>query len=231
MIKYLRETSGYRLWLTHSDMLFLECGCHKDGTKSRATARILDGREATYTGSALVVASCSSRGPDVNNALLETADVLKPTIMAPGSSIWAAWSPNSEGDQYIKVPGVDDMSVRRAVGVGCPSKKTDWCSDLNTTSVTVSNLVGSKKVTRRVTNVGELDGKYTVLVREPFGVNISVRPQVFKISINTSRHITLFLVATQTANSYTFGEMVFEGNNNHVVRVPIDVYVSSTLGF
>ncbi|KAL2458118.1 PA-domain containing subtilase family protein [Abeliophyllum distichum] len=129
------------------------------------------------------------------------------------------------------VPGVDDMSVRRAVGVGCPSKKTDWCSDLNTTSVTVSNLVGSKKVTRRVTNVGELDGKYTVLVREPFGVNISVRPQVFKISINTSRHITLFLVATQTANSYTFGEMVFEGNNNHVVRVPIDVYVSSTLGF
>ncbi|KAL2490010.1 Subtilisin-like protease SBT2.5 [Forsythia ovata] len=297
----------------------------------RATARILDGREATYTGQAPVVASYSSRGPDVNNALLETADVLKPTIMAPGSSIWAAWSPNSEGDQYIKgqnfallsgtsmatphiagiaalikqkhpdwspaaitsammttanftatsgvpilaqqknklspatpfdfgagsvnpskaidpglifdtyfkhyvqflctVPGVDDMSVRRAVGVGCPSKKTDWCSDLNTASVTVSNLVGSRKVTRRVTNVGELDEKYTVLIREPFGVNITVRPQAFKISVNASRHITLFLVATQTANAYTFGEMVFEGNNNHVVRIPIAVYVSSTLGF
>ncbi|CAA2974161.1 Subtilisin-like protease SDD1 [Olea europaea subsp. europaea] len=297
----------------------------------RATARILDGREATYTGQAPVVASYSSRGPDVNNALLETADVLKPTIMAPGSSIWAAWSPNSEGDQYIKgqsfallsgtsmatphiagiaalikqkhpdwspaaitsammttanitatsgapilaqqknklspatpfdfgagfinpskaidpglifdiyfkhyvqflctVPGVDDMSVRRAVGVGCPSKKTEWCSDLNTASVTVSNLVGSRKVTRRVTNVGELVEKYTVLVREPFGVNITVTPQSFKISVNASRHITLFLVATQMTNAYTFGEMVLEGNNNHVVRVPISVYVSSTLGF
>ncbi|XP_022881111.1 subtilisin-like protease SBT2.5 isoform X2 [Olea europaea var. sylvestris] len=297
----------------------------------RATARILDGREATYTGQAPVVASYSSRGPDVNNALLETADVLKPTIMAPGSSIWAAWSPNSEGDQYIKgqsfallsgtsmatphiagiaalikqkhpdwspaaitsammttanitatsgapilaqqknklspatpfdfgagfinpskaidpglifdiyfkhyvqflctVPGVDDMSVRRAVGVGCPSKKTEWCSDLNTASVTVSNLVGSRKVTRRVTNVGELVEKYTVLVREPFGVNITVTPQSFKISVNASRHITLFLVATQMTNAYTFGEMMLEGNNNHVVRVPISVYVSSTLGF
>ena len=67
-----------------------------------ATARILDGRQATYTGQAPVVASYSSRGPDVNNALLQTADVLKPNIMAPGSSIWAAWSRNSEGDHYIK---------------------------------------------------------------------------------------------------------------------------------
>lgn len=48
------------------------------------------------------MASYSSRGPDVNNELLETADVLKPNVMAPGSSIWAAWSPNSEGDVHIK---------------------------------------------------------------------------------------------------------------------------------
>lgn len=71
----------------------------------RARARILDGRKAIYTGQAPVVASYSSRGPDVNNALLETGDVLKPNIMAPGSSIWAAWSPKSEGDKFIK--GID----------------------------------------------------------------------------------------------------------------------------
>lgn len=68
----------------------------------RATARILDGRQASYTRQDPVVASYSSRGPDVNNAQLDTADVLKPNIMAPGSLIWASWSPTSEGDQYIK---------------------------------------------------------------------------------------------------------------------------------
>lgn len=71
-----------------------------------ARARILEGRHAIYTGKAPVVASYSSRGPDVNNALLQTADVLKPNIMAPGSSIWAAWSPNDEGDPYNK--GITD---------------------------------------------------------------------------------------------------------------------------
>lgn len=68
----------------------------------RATAKILDGRQASYNSQDPFVASYSSRGPDVNNALLDTADVLKPNIMAPGSSIWASWSPNSEGDQHIK---------------------------------------------------------------------------------------------------------------------------------
>lgn len=67
-----------------------------------ATARILDGRQAIYRHKAPIVASYSSRGPDVNNAQLQTADVLKPNLMAPGSSIWAAWSPISQGDEYLK---------------------------------------------------------------------------------------------------------------------------------
>ncbi|XP_051144854.1 subtilisin-like protease SBT2.5 [Andrographis paniculata] len=297
----------------------------------RAKARILDGRRATYTGQAPIVALYSSRGPDVNNALLEAADVLKPNVMAPGSSIWAAWSPNSEGDEYIKgqsfallsgtsmatphvagvaalikqkypdwtpaaitsaimttadvidhsdspilaqrknklspatpfdfgagsinpskaldpglvfnahfhnyieflcaVPGVDDMSIRRAVGVGCRENRKEWCSDLNTASITISNLVGSRKVVRRVTNVGLFDEKYRVVLREPVGVSISVMPAAFKISASASRHVTLVLKATQRTNAYTFGEMVFEGNKGHVVRVPIAVFVSSSLGF
>ncbi|KAL6552402.1 hypothetical protein OROHE_007766 [Orobanche hederae] len=297
----------------------------------RATARISDGRLATYSVHAPFVAAYSSRGPDVDNALFDTADVLKPNIMAPGSSIWAAWSPISEGDEYLKgqtfallsgtsmatphvagiaalikqkhpnwspaaitsammttantndrsgapilaqqlnelspatpfdygsgsinpslaidpglvfdadfenyvqflcaVPGVDDKSVRQAVGFGCPVKtKEYWCSDLNVASVTVSNLVGSRKVIRRVTNVGDSDETYRVVVREPVGVNITVTPRVFKIRVNASRMIKLLLQATQRTNDYSFGEMVLEGNNNHVVRIPISVFVSSSLG-
>lgn len=67
-----------------------------------ATARIADGRNAIYTGNGPIVASYSSRGPDVNNALMQTADILKPNIMAPGTSIWAAWSPKASDDVYMR---------------------------------------------------------------------------------------------------------------------------------
>ncbi|KAJ4951118.1 hypothetical protein NE237_027950 [Protea cynaroides] len=295
-----------------------------------ATARILDGRRAFYTGQGPIVASFSSRGPDVNNALLQTADVLKPNVMAPGSSIWAAWSPNSEGDQHIKgqnfalasgtsmatphiagiaalikqkhphwspaaiisammttadvtdrlgapilaqqsyqlapatpfdygsgainparaldpglvfnikfkhyiqflcaVPGVDDDSVRRAVGIGCPTKKKAWCSDLNTASVTISNLIGSRKVNRRVTNVSGEKEEYQVTLKEPMGVTVTVSPKIFQISPNASRHLKILLEAKEATNAHTFGELILEGSKNHVVRVPLAVYVTSAIG-
>ncbi|XP_077237374.1 subtilisin-like protease SBT2.5 isoform X2 [Tasmannia lanceolata] len=302
---------------------------HGSAVAFTATGRILDGRHAIYTGQGPIVASYSSRGPDVNNALLQTADVLKPNIMAPGSSIWAAWSPNSEGNPYITgqefalvsgtsmaaphiagvaaliknkhpdwspaaitsammttadvtdhsgapifaqrtnklttgtpfdygsgsvnptramdpglvfdtefkryiqflcaVPGVDDESVRRAVGIGCPTLKQRWCSDLNTPSVTVSNLVGSRKVIRTVTNVANESERYRVVVREPAGVTVTVSPEIFTISPNVSRHLKVMLEAREARNGYSFGEMVLEGDKKHVVRVPLAVYATTAL--
>ncbi|KAJ8451052.1 hypothetical protein Cgig2_026861 [Carnegiea gigantea] len=295
-----------------------------------ARARILDGREAVYTGQAPIVASYSSRGPDVNNALLQTADVLKPTVMAPGSSIWAAWSPNSEGDQSIKgqnfalvsgtsmatphvagvaalikqkhpdwnpsaiisaimttadvadksgspimaqqanqlsqaspfdygagavnptraldpglvfiskfknyiqflcaVPGVDDESVRRAVGVGCPTTRKTWCSDLNTPTVTISNLVGLRKVTRVVTNVAQDAETYNVTIMEPAGTRVKVSPLTFTINTNATKRLKFVLEAQYSNNAYGFGVMLLRGDKGHVVRVPITVFVSSLLG-
>ncbi|KAH8514016.1 hypothetical protein H0E87_007030 [Populus deltoides] len=65
-------------------------------------ARILDGRKAFFARQAPIFASYSSRGPNVNNALFQTADVLKPNVTASGSSIWAAWTPDSEGDPFYQ---------------------------------------------------------------------------------------------------------------------------------
>nr|XP_019705465.1 subtilisin-like protease SBT2.5 [Elaeis guineensis] len=294
-----------------------------------ATGRILDGRRAIYTGQGPAIASYSSRGPDVNNALMETADVLKPNIMAPGSAIWAAWSPKSDNNQnaigqefalqsgtsmatphvagvaalikqkhpnwspaaitsammtsadvtdrsgspmrsqgnevatatpfdygagainaaraidpglildiafknYIQflcaVPGVDDESVRRAVGLGCPAARSEWCSDLNTPSVTVANLVGSRTVVRRVTSVAGFEETYQVAVKdEPAGVEVAVRPQEFTIGPNESRNIKIMLKAREATNAYAFGELVLNGDRKHVVRIPLAIFVSSTL--
>ncbi|MFQ6625114.1 hypothetical protein Gotur_004020 [Gossypium turneri] len=290
-----------------------------------AKARILDGRQAIYTGQAPVVASYSSRGPDVKNALMQTVDVLKPNVMAPGTSIWAAWSPDSEGDKYVKgqsfalisgtsmatphiagiaalikqrhpkwgpdaitsammttadrtghsgapilaessteliqatpfdfgagsinvsqamkpglifnvtfkhyvqflcaVPGIDVKSVKKAVGVACPTKNKFKCSDLNLASVTISNLVGKRKVIRYVKNVSHKE-KYTVHIKEPLGVNVTVVPESFRIKRRGSRRLRLVFEAIEATNAYTFGEMVLKGKK-HIVRVPLAVYVGS----
>ena len=127
------------------------------------------------------------------------------------------------------VPGVDDESVSRAVGTKCPSPGIEWCSDLNTASVTVANLVGSRRVQRRVTSVGENVERYTVVVREPAGVEVMVKPQAFKISPNATRAVRIDLVAREVTNAFTFGEVVLHGDHQHRVRIPLAVFVSSTL--
>ncbi|XP_020519220.1 subtilisin-like protease SBT2.4 isoform X1 [Amborella trichopoda] len=60
-----------------------------------AQASIVEGRRAKYGDEAPVVSSFSSRGPDIIDAHLSLADVLKPDILAPGHQVWSAWSPTS----------------------------------------------------------------------------------------------------------------------------------------
>lgn len=127
------------------------------------------------------------------------------------------------------VPGVDDESVRRAVGLGCPAARSDWCSDLNTPSVAVANLVGSRTVVRRVTSVAGVEETYQVAVKEPAGVAVAVTPQEFTIGPNESKNIKIMLKAREATNAYTFGELVLNGDRKHVVRIPLAIFVSSTL--
>lgn len=199
---------------------------HPDWSPSAITSAMMTTADVTYRNGSPILAQ------DTNQLSPATPFDFGAGFVNPSS----AMDPGLVFDTFFKdyvqflcsVPGVDEMSVKQAVGAECPTKKT-WCSDLNTASVTISHLVGTRKVIRKVRNVGNAEEKYRVTIREPSGVEITVSPQVFKISINASRHITLSLSATRASNAYTFGEMVLQGNRKHVVRVPISVYVGSSI--
>ena len=66
-----------------------------------------------YQGTTPQVAFYSSRGPDVNDLNFQDTDVLKPDILAPGSLIWAAWSPNGTDEaDYLGKNSTDFLSFR-----------------------------------------------------------------------------------------------------------------------
>ncbi|KAE9608215.1 hypothetical protein Lal_00003650 [Lupinus albus] len=60
--------------------------------KFGAVAIICGGLKANYKNSAPKVMYYSARGPDPEDSLPHQADILKPNLLAPGNSIWAAWS-------------------------------------------------------------------------------------------------------------------------------------------
>ncbi|TVU07442.1 hypothetical protein EJB05_47497, partial [Eragrostis curvula] len=88
-----------------------------------AAASIAEGRVATFTDAALVVARYSSRGPDVADNASTPADVLKPDILAPGDQVWAAWSalranePILASDHFAMVVSGTSMAAPHVAGV------------------------------------------------------------------------------------------------------------------
>lgn len=66
------------------------------------TAAILEGRIATFGEQAPMVSRFSSRGPDIIDNRMNLADVPKPDIIAPGHIVWAAWSPMSISESFLK---------------------------------------------------------------------------------------------------------------------------------
>ncbi|XP_068643871.1 subtilisin-like protease SBT2.5 [Aristolochia californica] len=99
--------------------------------------------------SAPQVAIFSSRGPDIKNFGFQDADILKPDILAPGSLIWAAWSPNGTdeanylGEGFAMVSGTS-MAAPHIAGIAAliKQKHPHWSpaaikSALMTTSSTL----------------------------------------------------------------------------------------------
>ncbi|KAE8724138.1 hypothetical protein F3Y22_tig00010865pilonHSYRG00018 [Hibiscus syriacus] len=253
---------------------------------------------ASIAAAADTMKQIGAAGPDVQNALMQAADVLKPNVMAPGSSIWASWSLtvkeiNSKyirGQNFALISGTS-MATPHIAGIAAmiKQKHPKWGPDAITSAMmttadrtdhsgapilaeslselteatpfdfgagsinasqaikpglifnatfkhyveflcavpgldrqAVKRAVG---VIRYVKYVSDKD-KYTVHIKEPLGVNVTVVPETFKIKRRGSKRLRLLFRATETTNAYTFGEMVLKGKQ-HTVRVPLAVYVAS----
>ncbi|CAN8258021.1 unnamed protein product [Cochlearia groenlandica] len=55
--------------------------------------RIIGGMKPTYGKTSPKVMYFSAKGPDPEDDSFENFDVMKPNLVAPGNSIWGAWSP------------------------------------------------------------------------------------------------------------------------------------------
>ncbi|XP_023742898.2 subtilisin-like protease SBT2.4 [Lactuca sativa] len=114
-------------------------------------AAIGEGRFAKYNTKAPIVSRSSSRGPNFIDIKRNPIDLLKPDILAPGHSIWAAWSPMSvktpilEGCNFGLISGTS-MATPHIAGVAALIKQRhpSWspsmiASAMATTATTYDN--------------------------------------------------------------------------------------------
>ncbi|KAG5242884.1 PA-domain containing subtilase family protein [Salix suchowensis] len=76
----------------------------------KGTGSIGNGLMPILYKSAPQVALFSARGPNIKDFSFQDADLLKPDILAPGSLIWAAWSPNGTDEPNYVGEGFAMMS-------------------------------------------------------------------------------------------------------------------------
>ncbi|XP_072977292.1 subtilisin-like protease SBT5.3 [Typha angustifolia] len=105
----------------------------------------------------------------------------------------------------------------------CPAKPPKL-EDFNYPSIAVPNLSGDLSVTRTVRNVG-IPSTYTVRVKQPTGVSVTVEPSSLKFDkMGEEKKFRITLKAKQRNSNrgYVFGMMTWSDGKHHV-RSPIVV--------
>ncbi|CAN7093668.1 unnamed protein product [Brassica rapa subsp. narinosa] len=95
---------------------------------SASVARIVGGMKPTYGITSPKVMYFSARGPDPEDDSFQDADVMKPNLVAPGNSIWGAWSPlgigtaDFQGERFAMESGTS-MSAPHVTGIAALIKQ------------------------------------------------------------------------------------------------------------
>ncbi|KAI5059612.1 hypothetical protein GOP47_0025931 [Adiantum capillus-veneris] len=134
------------------DSLFLLDYYNASNGGSDAWAKIGNGMNPTFQGTAPQVALYSSRGPGVKDYTLQDSDILKPNILGPGSLIWGAWSPigtdepDFQGEHFAMMSGTS-MATPHIAGVAALIRQAhpDWSPAAIASAMMTTALVTDNK--------------------------------------------------------------------------------------
>ena len=106
-------------------------------------------------------------------------------------------------------------------GGGCTGVTPIDPSNLNMASIAIGDIAGVQTVTRRVTNVGQVDESYTASYTGLVGMTVAL-PGAIAVPRGATRSFNVtFTSAGAAPNAYVGGQITFTGNRGHVVRVPV----------
>ena len=151
------------------------------------------------------------------------------------------------------------IEVLKTTGTPCETtlyQKTTQMSDLNKPSITIANLTTPRTIRRIAKRL--YDGNpmsntnahtnshhhnaelYTVIIQEPDGVRVSVKPSKFKVgphscswwrrtlwlcprSTNDKVELFVTLIPISHGPRPSFGSIILSGNHGHNVRIPVSI--------
>ncbi|CAH9140980.1 unnamed protein product [Cuscuta epithymum] len=117
------------------------------------------------------------------------------------------------------VPGIDPLEIKNFTHSAC-NYTLGHPSNLNMPSITTSNLVGTRTVSRSVTNVAE-EETYVITARMAPDVAIETNPPAMTLRHGATRKFTVTLTPRSITGRYSFGEVTLKGSRGHIVRIPV----------
>ncbi|KAI4372306.1 hypothetical protein MLD38_010552 [Melastoma candidum] len=173
----------------------------------------------------------SAEGPAVGSLYPSTPFDVGHGQLNPTAAIDPGLVFESDYDDYLSflcsTPGIDPAALKAVTGELC-TRPFSYQSDLNLPSVTISSLVGSRMISRRVKNVGNWQELYTCTVFPPSGTTVTISPPWFTINPQGMQDLHLQVNATEVRNEFSHGEVILRGRLNHIVRIPLSVRTVSS---
>lgn len=111
-------------------------------------------------------------------------------------------------------------------GSRCNVSSADLPTDLNTPSITIASLNGTRVVPRTVTSVSNQTETWSIKVSQPEGVSVAVAPQNFTIAPSATQKLVVALTPTVDSPVFTFGEIFLTGSLGHTAHIPISIIQS-----